>query len=229
MTQAYEPHTSAPAPWTLTGRAFGVVGLKRPRGRLLPRVTVFCAVTYSHAPVGPYHEVFALDTPLPLVGVHSEVTHMYVDSPESTYWGRRNWAVPKRLARIVISTEPGTFDAVLYCPDEHSPAKNLPGFRMLLRRRPGRGRRRHGLRRKGRRLGIAVRIPRRLVRISQSDSGHRYTTELHGRGRVSIARLEALRSRAPVMPERHIFLPLMGFLVHEFQFVMEKPLKVRGV
>jgi hypothetical protein len=69
-------------------------------GRAGPPVTIGGMVAYREGPVGPYAEVFG--APLLLRGGPglSHVAFMAVDSVPSRIGGRRNWALPKEIARF---------------------------------------------------------------------------------------------------------------------------------
>ncbi|KEF34273.1 hypothetical protein RDMS_07670 [Deinococcus sp. RL] len=79
-----------PPPWTLTGR--GVVALT-PRGVLM-------LVRYAASPVGPYDELLWAAPSRTPAGWRPQVRSIVVSTRESVVWGRRNWGIPKRLARF---------------------------------------------------------------------------------------------------------------------------------
>lgn len=79
-----------PPPWTLTGR--GVVALT-PRGVLM-------LVRYATSPVGPYDELLWAAPSRTPAGWRPQVRSIVVSTRESVVWGRRNWGIPKRLARF---------------------------------------------------------------------------------------------------------------------------------
>ena len=102
----------APAPWTLSGD-FAYLFLHGSRSALTqfnedpnPEKTPFrggaggiLVVRYSNSPVGPYDELIVFpgcyqfkDT------TYYRISQIYVSSMESVVNGRRNWAVPKKLA-----------------------------------------------------------------------------------------------------------------------------------
>jgi hypothetical protein len=94
-----------PAPWTCRARALVWVQrtTERPafdwQGRPLP-VAVGGFIEYLDTPVGPYHEVLAgslvRSARIPAV----QVPFIAVDSMDSVAGGRRNWALPKTVARF---------------------------------------------------------------------------------------------------------------------------------
>jgi hypothetical protein len=60
-------------------------------------------VRYSQTPVGPYNELIFSPGAFTAPGKSKpgvRITRIYVDSPSSAYNGRRNWNVPKHLARF---------------------------------------------------------------------------------------------------------------------------------
>lgn len=216
MGSEYIPKVHAPAPWTLEGRAFGVLGILRagtaleagPQGTRIPRLAVICAVEYTSSPVGPYNEVFSLVFPVPGSWFQAQVTHMYVDSDESTYWGRRNWAVPKMTAGIELHWDTGMVSANLDMDGTHRCTLEFDTPRV--------------------REGLPVRLPANFLRIRQSGLGKHLITGLYGTGRVSPLHLKRFDSDGVLMPSRKSFIPLRGFMVRNFNFSMKKPLIVRA-
>ncbi|PYE53543.1 hypothetical protein DES52_10872 [Deinococcus yavapaiensis KR-236] len=58
-------------------------------------------VNYTSSPVGPYRELLFLGGFFESGGVvHPKVTRIVVDSEASARWGRRNWGLPKEVARF---------------------------------------------------------------------------------------------------------------------------------
>lgn len=106
------PAGAPPAPWTCRCDAI-VWWAWRPRSAGLPaaaghpgRLVVGGAlIGYSESPVGRYREVVGLLGGLGRHGLSGSVPFMAVDSPASLVGGRRNWALPKVLARF--TGEPG--------------------------------------------------------------------------------------------------------------------------
>ena len=92
------PTAFAPPPWTLHGR--GLIALYRPQtagdtwGALM-------LVRYRDSPVGPYDELLwaSANHPSP-AGPRPQVQQIVVSSEASVRWGRRNWGIPKGLARF---------------------------------------------------------------------------------------------------------------------------------
>ncbi|MFP4510139.1 MAG: acetoacetate decarboxylase family protein [Spirochaetaceae bacterium] len=216
MPDAFVPKRHAPAPWLLKGRAFGVLAVLRKGGyaalrstgpasstRMRPRVVLLCAVEYTDSPVGPYSEVFSLVAPAEGGLNRAEVTHMHVDSEESTYWGRRNWAVPKQTSDIDLKWRADRISADLTvagepaCRIELSPPGRFGAFPVIL--------------------------PAGIVRITQPATGHRILTGLSGFGRVSLCRNGTVETLSDAMPSRSLFFPIAGFVVHRFTFTMETP------
>ncbi len=209
------PTLHAPAPWTLEGRAFGVLGIlrygtasaTRPQGIRTPRLAVLCAVEYTSSPVGPYNEIFCLAFPAPGSWSQAEVTHMYVDSDESTYWGRRNWAVPKMTADIEMHWGTGTLSANLEMGGQRGCTLEFDTPRL--------------------RKGLPVRLPANFLGIRQASERQYLVTRLYGTGRVLPLHLKRFTSSGILMPSRKKFLPLRGFMVQNFAFSMKKPAVVR--
>lgn len=213
MCSDCRPNVHAPAPWTLEGRAFGALGILRtgtplpatPQGIRVPRLALLCAVEYSASPVGPYNEVFSLVFPVPGSCFQAQVTHMYVDSDESTYWGRRNWAVPKMTARVEVHWGTGAVSANLDMDGHHRSTLALDTSRV--------------------RKTLSVRLPANLLRIRQEREGKHLITSLYGTGCVSLRHLKRFASDGVLLPLRKNFIPLSGFMVQNFSFVMKKARK----
>lgn len=109
-------HTPAPAPWFLTGS--GVVLLYRfPAGfnsdygfmetyqqeGLLSGVGAVMLMDYRTSDVGPYQELLYIPALFKLGGKLSfSISKIYVSTEESVWNGRRNWGIPKDLARFSI-------------------------------------------------------------------------------------------------------------------------------
>lgn len=205
MPTVFTPTRHAPAPWLLEGRAFGILGVlrKRPDAPAWPRLLVLCAVEYSDSPVGSYNEIFSLVAPASGGLTRGEVTHMYVDSEESTYWGRRNWAVPKVTSEIDLQWSARRISAELM-------VAGAPACRMELSPR-------------GRFRALPAILPRGVAKISQATREHRLLTGLAGSGRVSLCRIHRVETFQDAMPARSLFFPIAGFLVHRFAFSMETP------
>lgn len=103
-----------PAPWTLRAQGYVVVVLMPaqtldtaafvPEG-LVPkrrgRTSVMLFIDYKEAVCGNYQELLlapaAYETPS---GTHPTITRIFVSSYESVVNGRRNWGIPKDLARF---------------------------------------------------------------------------------------------------------------------------------
>ncbi|KAI9677714.1 MAG: hypothetical protein M1829_002486 [Trizodia sp. TS-e1964] len=68
-------------------------------------------VRYSDTPVGPYDELLLLPGAFSVPGTspekkHNRVTRIYVSQKATTYNGRKNWNIPKHLARFAFSHPP---------------------------------------------------------------------------------------------------------------------------
>lgn len=108
--------TPAPAPWFLTGS--GVVLLYRfPAGfnsnygfmdayqqdGLLGGIGAVMLMDYRTSDVGPYRELLYIPALFKLGGKLSfSISKIYVSTEESVWNGRRNWGIPKDLARFSI-------------------------------------------------------------------------------------------------------------------------------
>jgi hypothetical protein len=85
-------HRATPAVRGLTPAALAA--------RVALPVTVGGLVAYRSGPVGPYREVFGAPVLLRRGPGRTHVAFMAVDSAASVAGGRRNWALPKELARF---------------------------------------------------------------------------------------------------------------------------------
>lgn len=109
------PDSVPPAPWE--GTAGAVMWLTRGgkaathalppmhRGRVAAIGVVAGMVHYRDSPVGSYREVFGNVSFLRRVRARCVVSFIAVDLPASLVAGRRNWSLPKTLARF--DGEPG--------------------------------------------------------------------------------------------------------------------------
>ncbi|MFC4427409.1 hypothetical protein [Deinococcus navajonensis] len=83
-----------PPPWRLIGR--GLLALYAPAYRHPPGALML--VRYAASPVGPYDELLWLEWASGLLRGRPVVRNIVVSSEDSVFWGRHNWALPKRLA-----------------------------------------------------------------------------------------------------------------------------------
>ncbi|KAL8787419.1 MAG: hypothetical protein Q9213_002196 [Squamulea squamosa] len=91
---------------------------------------------YSSTPVGPYDEMILLPGNFDVPGghgSHTRITRIYVSQRDTTFNGRKNWNIPKHIARFKYT---GDFSAppftVQLFPDD--PAVNTPFFTASLQR-----------------------------------------------------------------------------------------------
>ncbi|KZT33078.1 hypothetical protein SISSUDRAFT_445248 [Sistotremastrum suecicum HHB10207 ss-3] len=77
-------------------------------------------VRYTDTPVGPYDELIYIPGEFdnPVNGMSGlRITRIYVSTEASIYNGRRNWNVPKHLARFEFTSSPtGTLDIRVFSP-----------------------------------------------------------------------------------------------------------------
>ncbi|GAA5533278.1 hypothetical protein [Deinococcus aluminii] len=86
-----------PPPWTLTGQGLIAVYVPAPAALL----GVLMLLRYATSPVGPYDELLWVEAGRASpAGRRPRVRSIVVSTPESVVWGRRNWGLPKRLARF---------------------------------------------------------------------------------------------------------------------------------
>ncbi|WP_231881675.1 acetoacetate decarboxylase family protein [Deinococcus puniceus] len=106
------PIHCAPPPWTLHGR--GLVALYRQPatwGALM-------LLRYTDSPVGPYDELLWATAPHSSpAGPRPQVRQIVVSSEASVRWGRRNWGIPKGLARFEWQEEGQTTQVRISAPD----------------------------------------------------------------------------------------------------------------
>lgn len=87
---------------------------------------------YKECPVGTYNELLVIpgsfEVPRqPQKEQHLRITRIYVDQKETTFNGRRNWNIPKHLARFTFSnlSNPPRLKCQVFPPD---PAVTIPFF-----------------------------------------------------------------------------------------------------
>lgn len=123
----------SPAPWTLKGEGYAIF-FKLKTGKLPPGlyhpldtppegpenddfqggVGMIQIVRYSNTPVGPYDELLIIPGSYKVPGgeykgkAQLRATRFYVSQRETTYNGRKNWNIPKQLARFEFSHPPAT-------------------------------------------------------------------------------------------------------------------------
>jgi hypothetical protein len=108
------PIHSAPPPWTLHGR--GVVALYGHQTDAA--VSTLMLLRYAASPVGPYDELLLATAPNDSpVGPRPQVRRIVVSTESSVRWGRRNWGIPKGLARFEWQEEGQTKQVRIYAPD----------------------------------------------------------------------------------------------------------------
>ncbi|MFC4639645.1 hypothetical protein [Deinococcus hohokamensis] len=184
-----------PPPWRLSGH--GLLALYAPARSRPPGAVML--VRYANSPVGPYDELLWLEWTGGLRRAHPVVRHIVVSSEQSVQWGRRNWALPKRLARfewpaptqVRVSTPAGTPLAALH----FQPSPWSLHTRLNL-------------------------LPRRLRTLAQPalDGSGRIDTLVQGEGGVGPARLHHadLTGLVPEVQGRH---PWLTLAVPEFRLL----------
>ncbi len=112
---------AVPAPWKLTGRGFMVLykfsreflkekaflpqdGAITPAGGL----GALMIVDYAASDAGPYSELLFIPGKVHVCGGRwHRITKIYVSTMNSVLNGRKNWAIPKELAKFVFSGKGG--------------------------------------------------------------------------------------------------------------------------
>lgn len=165
-------------------------------------------VRYADSPVGPYDELLWATAPNPSpVGPRPQVQKIVVSSEGSVEWGRRNWGIPKGLARFEWQEEAQTTQVRIYLPDGQVLAHLA-------------------YRTQGSSLPVSTfPVPAQFRTLAQpaldGDTGWLLTT-VSATGKAQAARLTVLdtsRFHAPLMQLR----PLLTLAVPEFQLVFPVP------
>ncbi|KXJ88164.1 hypothetical protein Micbo1qcDRAFT_166806, partial [Microdochium bolleyi] len=167
--ESTEPFVEAPAPWELkTERAYVIpmIGLpsKLPNkafsplernstyateGDFLGGLGLMAIIRYSDSPVGPYDEFLVIPGLFNQPGgglipdVKRRISRIYVSHKYTTWNGRRNWNIPKHLARFDWSTNRDGSETVKIFPhdttallDESAGPSKLPFFQGTFRTIP---------------------------------------------------------------------------------------------
>ncbi|MFW7377454.1 MAG: hypothetical protein ACOH5I_01440 [Oligoflexus sp.] len=106
MAEQNKQVMQAPAPWELSGEAWMVLlkaqDLPMPGqrvGSLWPGIAIY--VDYKSSPVGPYEELLLIPGRQAFPqGPRMTISTIYVSTWESVINGRKNWGIPKQLARF---------------------------------------------------------------------------------------------------------------------------------
>ncbi|KXJ85935.1 hypothetical protein Micbo1qcDRAFT_220050 [Microdochium bolleyi] len=163
--ESTEPYIEAPAPWDLEAETAYIVPmlgvlpdlpvkafapLERTSsyatsGTCLAGVGLMMVIRYKDSPVGPYDEFIIIpglfanqeDEGLPKL----RISRIYVSHKYTTWNGRRNWNIPKHLARFDWTSGPNGSEKVEIYPhdtsvplDESGGASLLPFFQATFRR-----------------------------------------------------------------------------------------------
>jgi hypothetical protein len=186
----------APAPWELAASGYILV-LRLPE-RLLDtqsftpeelrpfrvgRYAYAMFVDYSSSPVGPYHELLFIPGAFRGVGQdHWSITKIYVSSPASMLNGRRNWGMPKELARFEVEYGKHRCDRI------HVLVSDQPAVELTLRHHA---------------FGVPLRsalVPARLRTLTHVVNGRRFTVTPSANGRIRAARLVSSRIDSRFFP-----------------------------
>lgn len=209
------PTDTAPPPWTLYGRA--VIALYGKQAHTTPDLQTLgtlMLVRYADSPVGPYDELLWATAPHPSpVGPRPQVQAIVVSSEASVRWGRRNWGIPKGLARFQWQEEEQTKQVRIYAPEGHLLAHlayRTQGIALPVSTNP---------------------VPMQFRTLAQpaldGESGW-LLTPVSATGKVQLSRLTVLHAagfHAPLTQLR----PLLTLAVPEFQLVFPVPDKVDDV
>jgi len=98
---AYSPLEAAHPPFSDPAKA----------GKFKGSLGMVQVLRYSETPAGSYDELLIIPGVFDIPGTsktHSRVTRIYVSQRETTYNGRKNWNIPKHLARFSFTHPPTT-------------------------------------------------------------------------------------------------------------------------
>ena len=183
-----------PAPWTLHGEAHavllwvprpGVPALSGQLGAGRGRLGILALARYVDSPVGPYDELLWL---VPWGLRHGRrrlhtVARIFVSSEASCINGRRNWAIPKQVARF----EEERLSASVQRFEVSTPQGCVASFSVASGRRHG---------------GIDTRVvPAALRCLGQVQGARSFLMAPSVRGRLHLARFSALTTDADQLIE----------------------------
>jgi len=201
-----KPRSHFPAPWTLKGEGIIMVynfkkdwleknGLLRlgPSEVYRGGLGFVMLVNYHESPVGPYKELLIIPGKY---NPHKRqsISHIFVDSENSTENGRYNWGIPKETVPMIWQTE-GDLDTIaigseedpiLYCEIK---SKNIP-FPATTRLLP--------------------------IRLHQVLGGKTFLTNPNGSGWAKLAKIKKLNVDADRFPDISQLKPLLCFKVNPF-------------
>jgi hypothetical protein len=150
-------------------------------------------VRYRDSPVGPYRELFAAEPVLRGGLPAGRVPFMAVDSEASLAGGRRNWALPKELARF--DGEPGEPGRVVATGDGWSVAVTASA--------------------RGMEVPLPVWLPARCAQVWRDGRVGTFTVRFRGRVRPGVVSVEhrlASELTRSLRPRRHPALLASGQL-----------------
>ena len=209
---------AAPAPWELAASGYILV-LRLPKLSLetqsftpevlrpfrIGRYGYAMFVDYASSPVGPYHELLFIPGAFRGVGLdHWSITKIYVSSLASVLNGRRNWGMPKELARFEVEYGEDRCDRIrMLVSDE-------PAVELTLRHCS---------------LGVPLRsglVPARLRTLTHVADGRRFTVTPRARGRIRAARLVAARIDGRFFPPFDPSQVLAAVKISDFRVTFPK-------
>jgi hypothetical protein len=203
---------AAPAPWRLEGDGWVLLlrlpaELRRDSRHIPPELAdfelggpaVLMFVDYSSSPAGPYRELLFMPGRFTLPGGRKawSVTRIYVSTWDSVVNGRRNWGIPKDLARFERSaTGDGELLSVRVAETEV--------VRLELAAR-------------GPALPVSAGLlPVALRRLVQFHGGLRFELAPGGRGRVRPGRVLSMESDPVLFPDVSAARTLAALRVSRF-------------
>jgi hypothetical protein len=209
------PIDTAPPPWTLHGRAvIALYGKQADAALGTPALGALMLVRYADSPVGPYDELLWATAPNSSpIGPRPQVQQIVVSTQASVRWGRRNWGIPKGLARFEWQEEKQAQQVRVYAPEGQLLAHLA-------------------FRTRGSSLPVSTSpIPVQLRTLAQpaldGEAGWLLTT-LSAIGKVRPARLTVLDAGGLYTPVTQL-RPLLTLAVPEFQLIFPVPDRVGDV
>lgn len=204
---------AAPAPWRLDGAGW-ILLLRLPEaarrdlrhlpGELAERPlggpSLLMVVDYASSPAGPYRELLFMPGrfELPGGGRAWSVTRIYVSSWKSVVNGRRNWGIPKDLARFERTAAGRGERLTISVGDRIAASLELKGY--------------------GPALPVSASLlPAGLRQLVQYHGGQRFELTPGGAGRARPARAIRLDSDPELFPDLAGARVLAGFQVPRFK------------
>lgn len=199
-----------PAPWTLIGKGY-ILLYKFPKKFVEQKTTLpkflkghftggfgaLMLVDYSTSNAGPYGELLLIPGKFTHQGKKfNTISNIYVSTMESVVNGRRNWGIPKELARFSFQKTDSHTEMVRVFSEETYIAE----FTLETGKLP---------------FPVNTRLlPFPLV---QYHEGSYYYTTFQGSGTGKLAKLKDIRINSSLFPDISEFKPLLAIQVEPFK------------